>query len=295
VIDKSAPRLADPSTCGENLVDNLKSMLEVAPVRCPGCADYHLANAAIRLLDNAPWKRGSRASLLQTLECVLAELAARNASVVDILIAGAADTATLSTCAHAVWRKGEEFLRRIRFTVLDRCPTPLSLCADFGARHRLSLRTVPIKLNETSDAFQADLVVLHNLLPFIQQDRHAALLQMLGSWLKQDGRMVLWQPASPVSDREADRAIRFKRFAQLKAMIDKRILDVGAKADELSASIERNVDDHRPGQPRFPDTASIIELVRSAKLTVRSLEDFPHNCELRSKHYVMVVAKRSTP
>ena len=288
----SRPSLADPVACGEDLARNLKQMIAIAPQHCDNCTDYHIANATHRLLDNAPWRRGGRKALVDTVRPILAELAARKADPVDVVVAGSADTAVLSSCAHAAWLESESFLDRVRFTVLDRCRTPLILCEEYAALHGLEVTTNALDLSQTSGKFPADLIVLHNLLPFVSVDRQVGLLQTLGSWLREGGRVVLWQLVIPPDDREQDVLTRVKRVHIMKAMVDDGRIEINEPKATFFGRIEHYADDNRPGQPRSPDTASLKKLIASAGLEMQSIEELPHNCPLRSKLYVMIVAGR---
>ncbi len=78
-----------------------------------------------------------RPELIKLIKGILAEKAATAGSI-DILIPGSADTGILATAAHAAAVLGQAVLDRCRFTVIDRCPTPLILCSEFGARHHLN-------------------------------------------------------------------------------------------------------------------------------------------------------------
>ncbi len=296
-ISKTASRrrLADPVACGEDLARNLKQMIAIAPRHCDTCADYHIANATHRLLDNAPWKRGGRKTLVDTVRPILAELAARKADPVDVVVAGSADTAVLSSCAHAAWLESESFLDRVRFTVLDRCRTPLIVCEDYAALHGLEVTTNALDLSQTSRKFPANLIILHNLLPFVSVDRQVGLLQTLGGWLREGGRVVLWQLVIPPDDRERDVLTRVKRVQAMKAMVEDGTIEINEPKATFFGRIEQYADDNRPGQPRSPDTVSLKKLIASAGLEMHSIEELPHNCPLRSKLYVMIVAGRPSP
>jgi len=284
--------LSNPESCGEDLEENLNRTIAMAPSHCAGCADYHIANATVRLLDNAPWRRGAGKALLEALQPIFTRLKAGNTNPIDVVAAACADTAVLSACAHAAWIEDPQMLKRIRHTVIDRCPTPLALCEEFAARHDLQIRTNRVDLSNTERTFPADLIVLHNLLPFIPQDRHVGMLRQLGSWLKSGGRMVLWQLVIPPEDRDGDVLTRIKRVADMKAMVESGRITISETKETFFARLDRYADDNRPGQPRSPDTAALRSLIASAGLEISSIEEFPHNCPHRSKLYVMIVAGR---
>ncbi len=203
-----APDLADAATCGEDLARNVRQAIAIAPETCPGCADYHITSTLKRLIGKTVWERGARKALLDTLRPVFAELAARDTERIDVVIAACADTAVLSTCAHAAWLAGETILSRTHFAVVDRCRTPLVLCQDYGDQHGLQVGTEVVELLEPSRDFPADLIVLHNLLPFVPEDLQAGLLATFGRWLKTDGRLVIWNPVLAPDDRDGSHSTR---------------------------------------------------------------------------------------
>lgn len=284
------PSLADPATCGENLAHNLGRAVELAPF-CSGCADYHVFNALRRLSGKTSWARGTREALLNTLRMIFAESAAIGRDGVDFVVAGAADTGVLSTCAHAAWLNGQDFLDRTRFTVLDRCGSPLAMCEDYGARHGLSVHTEVVDLLEVSKPFPADIIVVHNLLSFLPWSRHVDFLQMLGGWLKQGDCIALWSTITPSDDREATDMRQGQRIAELKAMISDGRIEVNGPKDVLLARLEGNIESDRPGENVFSDMSTLPNLVARAGLEAWSIEEVSiPGAHQRNHQFTMVVA-----
>ena len=85
----------------------------------------------------------------------------------------------------------ECLLRRARFTVLDRCPSPLLLCEAYAAQNGLRILAETADLTTTSRAFPANLIVVHHLLPFLPEAEIPGALERLRSWLKENGRVGL--------------------------------------------------------------------------------------------------------
>ncbi len=287
-VPLARPDLADPVTYGEDLAHNLKRTMAIAPKICAGCADYHIISVLKRLVGKTVWERGARTALLDTLGPLFAEFVERDR--LDVVIAACADTAVLSTCAHAAMLAGDATLAKTRFTVVDRCPTPLALCQEYGDRHGLQVQTDIVELLETPKDFPADLIVLHNFLPFVPEDQQRPLLRAFGRWLKVGGRLVIWNPVLAPEDRGTNRSTERTRHADIRAMVEDGTIDIGEPRENLFARLERNVDDHRPGELSFTEVDSLPRLIASAGLETRSVVEMPQVRGWRSKLYVMVVA-----
>ena len=185
-----APSLVDPLTCGEDLLQNAARISELSPDHCIGCADYHIRSAAHRC---APIPKGigfDRPELVKLVKEILAEKAATAGSI-EILIPGSADSGILATAAHAAAMLGQAVLDHCRFTVIDRCPTPLILCREFGARHHIAVDTVQGDLVTTPRRFEADLILVHSVFRFMKRANQVKFLNKLGSWLNATGRLII--------------------------------------------------------------------------------------------------------
>src|SRR5262245_40257846 len=130
--------LSDPHSCGEDLDYNLLRATQIGPTLCGPCADYHVLFPARRLTGRVNGLETDRPDLIATVGREVAARAAAGRPAIDILIAGSADTGVLATCAHAAFAAAPDAIASVRFTVLDLCGTPLELCRDFAARHRLT-------------------------------------------------------------------------------------------------------------------------------------------------------------
>lgn len=157
----------------------------LAPIHCAACHGYHLARAR-RRLEATSRDALDRDEISRLVRDCLGRLAPGD--TVDVLLAGSADTSLLATCAAAASELGGP---AARYTVIDRCRTPLALCDAFAARHGLAVRTASIDLGaaEAGD-FAADLIVVHSLLRFLPQAAHRAAMRTLRGWLKPGGRIV---------------------------------------------------------------------------------------------------------
>jgi hypothetical protein len=283
--------IADPATCGEDVAGNLERMISIAPGHCPDCADYHITNAAVRLLDRAPWRR-ARPALLNALAPLLVEIGARGNAPIDVVIAGSADTAALSTCGHAAWAAGDGILGRTRFTVLDRCRSPLVICDVYGAGNGLTVHTEALDLTSTAKVFSADIIVVHHLLPFVAEDQVAGLLRRLGGWLKEGGRLVLWHDVAPREDEGPNRRVKAARIAEIKARVGKGAIAITEPADVFFARLDKYVGTISEDPSSLAELESVKDLIASAGFAIRSLDVSPHTCPSRARRYLMIVAER---
>jgi hypothetical protein len=265
--------LADLATCGEDFARNLRRVMAIALTHCDGCADYHIAHVAKRLTGRTGWSHGARESLVDALQPILADLAVRDNGRIDVVVAACADTAVLATCAHAASLTGEGLLGRTRFSVLDRCRTPLALCEEFGQRYELTVRTDTVDLTETSKHIPADLIVLHNLLSYVPEERHRPLLQTLAGWLKVGGRLILWNDLVPPEHRDRFHLFLETQVADVKAMLNRGEMEIGEPKAAFIARLERTLDRARRHPHRLTDTESFTELIASVGLKVLSTEE----------------------
>ncbi|WP_162916817.1 class I SAM-dependent methyltransferase [Dongia deserti] len=165
----------------EDLAANLRLVEALAPAHCSGCMGYHLARARRRLKAGSP-DALDRTETIQLLRTCLGQA---SHGAVDIVIAGVGDTNLLATCAEAM-----PDLAKVRFTVLDRCRTPLVLCEAFARRHGLNVETSQVEVGAPDAAFPADIILVHSLLRFLPRSAHRAVMLALRRWLKPEGMIL---------------------------------------------------------------------------------------------------------
>ena len=284
-------KLGDPVTCGEDIARNVTQTISLAPQYCDQCADYHIVNTLKRLSGLMSWDSGGRKPILDALHNVIAEVSDGHSGQIDFLIAACADTAILSTTAHAAFLAGDAVLGRARFTAVDQCRTPLMLCEDFGIRNGLTVQTDVVDLLDTSKTFSADIIIMHNFLPFIAVDLHADLLRTLGRWLKSDGRLILWNPVKGPAIKVDSHSRLQKQIATIKEKIESGLVTINEPKDTLYARLDRMIEDPRPGEKRFTDVNALPDLIKSAGLEVRSVEEV-HMGSARNSLYLTVIAGR---
>jgi hypothetical protein len=122
---------------------------------------------------------------------IVGETAGASTGPLRIVIAGAADTGILATCAHAVSSLGPDVAARVAYTVIDLCMTPLALCETFARRHGLSVDLHRADLCKMDITIPSDLVVLHSILSYLPATHHHATIRELRRWLKPRGRMLV--------------------------------------------------------------------------------------------------------
>jgi SAM-dependent methyltransferase len=186
----SLTSISDPGSCGEDLDENLRLVARLAPVHCQDCDGYHLRYAIVRTLRGEIGVNDDRDQLVSLVRAQMVDTPLRSKPVVDVLIAGAADTGILATCAHALQKASGETGPAARFSVVDICETPLALCRLFARRHRLDITTTCANLIEPANTFSADIIVLHSVLTHLPVEFHEGLLRNLSRWLSPHGRIV---------------------------------------------------------------------------------------------------------
>lgn len=276
-----SPSLFDPLTCGEDLLQNAARISELAPDHCVGCADYHIRSAAHRC---APIPKGigfDRPELIGLITRLIAEKA-DSGGTIEVLIPGSADTGILATAAHAAAAMGQGMLDRCRFTVIDRCPTPLILCQEFGERFHLNVDPVKGDLIANSLDFAADLIVVHSVFRFIASADQVAFLKSLGNWLKESGHLIISNRLRPDEAAEADSEFRKRSVAN--AFFEERLAEGAVKTREppqiVLARLRRAVHDgeDRPGE--FQSLEDVRELIAQSQLQEVSLKQLSWNFEL---------------
>jgi hypothetical protein len=196
--------ITDPATCGEDHSYNLALATTYASQFCGTCADYHTTISINRILGTSAWFGISRPALVDFISNSLGE----GTDSRDILIAGAGDTSTFATCAHAVAIKGPRYIEATRFHILDKCETPLALCRDFAQRHNLTAHIGRDDLTKPSGNYLADIVIMHSVLNFIPVDHHLDILRNALSWLKPNGRLFVWNALPSGPDARSKAALR---------------------------------------------------------------------------------------
>jgi hypothetical protein len=272
--------LLDPRTCGEDLPAMASRMSELAPMLCRDCADYHLRFAITRCV--SPFDKSvavDRALLIRRIQDILAGPAQSSSASVNILIAGAADTGVLATCAHATAALGERLLLRCRFIVFDRCRSPLALCAEFAARHGLRLRTVEADLTTVNEDFAADLIVCHSFLRFLDRPGQIDLLKKFDDWLRPEGAIVVSQSIRPKGKSHLGKEVRRlnSNLALAKAAVADGRITLAPDAMPVFERLFASNHDHLTRSGDIASTGDLRDLLLEAGLRERSIDVVEHD------------------
>ena len=179
----------------------------------------------------------------------------------------------LATCAHAALVHGGDVFQRVRFTVLDRCRTPLELCRDFARRHRLNIEVVATDLTEDGPARETDFVVLHAFLSFLPRSLHLPLLLRCAGWLRPGGRLCLWNPiADPAGARHDSREVADEMRAIVEAGLRHGRLRLHEPPERLLARLDREAAAGRGGATRYWSVAELRALLDQVGLPIHAVE-----------------------
>ena len=265
------PKLSDPTNCGEDHVYNLSRVTAIAKVHCGDCENYHITTPVFRLTGRCAWNEGARTVLTGFVQSFLAGRTP-SGDPIEIVIAGAADTSILASCAHAANFATNGNLEDVRFTVLDKCGTPLELCRDFAQLHGLKVDAFAADLTRLVRAYPADVIVLHSVLAFIPQSCHAALLRECGRWLKPGGRIFLWNSITPEHGPRAKHS-RIEVSNRMRAMIKAEAVTINEPIAQFIGRLDHLIEVPR-GIHRIASTAAVHHLLAEVGLPVISAETF---------------------
>jgi hypothetical protein len=184
--------LSDPATCGEDLVGNLDLLARLSEDFCVDCGGYHAWHGIDRVIRTKTGIDDDRPDLIAALQGIIASIAeSKGTDAIELLIPGSADTGILATCAHAAWSLGEATGSRLRYTIMDLCETPLSLCRVYAKHHGLAVQTIRTDFTAPLPPLTADIVLLHSILNYIPPARHVGFLRELGTMLNPLARMIV--------------------------------------------------------------------------------------------------------
>ena len=291
------PKLSDPVSCGEDHIYNLSRVTAIAKVHCGDCENYHITTPVFRLTGRCAWNEGARTVLTGFMQDFLTE---RTPGVdpIDIVIAGAADTSILASCAHAANTVTNGNLESVHFTVLDKCETPLELCRDFAQVHGLNICTSAVDLTKTVKTYSADVIILHSVLAFIPQPTQAAFLRECGRWLKPGGRIFLWNSLTLEHDPRAKQS-RVDVSNRIRAMIEAETVTINEPVAQFIDRLNHLIEVPR-GIHRIASTADIHQLLNEVGLPVLSVETFdlkrvvPDQPPMSRPHVLTVLGPPST-
>jgi 2-polyprenyl-3-methyl-5-hydroxy-6-metoxy-1,4-benzoquinol methylase len=223
----------------EDVFANMARVSAIANRLCDGCADYHVGYVCRRATSPDFSILSDRTEIIEMIGRELGSRAETNGPI-DILIAGASDTGLLATAAMGAAAAGPEIAARARFTVIDRCGTPLELCRAYAAQAKLNLNVAKVDLTKAEADFSADLICVHSVFRFLSPDIHVTVLQRLARWLKPQGRIVFSQRLTEVNSLSHTQimATRIERVAEAVTANPKLVSE---PLDDFLARLERMV------------------------------------------------------
>jgi SAM-dependent methyltransferase len=244
---------------------------ELAPVLCTpageggaGCAWYHALYPSLRVLGLAatPERHGA------FYDEVIGSLA-RGGAHRRIAVTGAADAGMLAHVLRAYRREGAH----PRIDVIDRCATPLRLCADYAARTAADVRTVVSDVLGWTPTERFDLITTHafiGMFPHAQQPRLAARWRRA---LRSGGTLVsvarvdpAWTAACP--------GFSAPQAAAFRDLVAGRVRERGAPADgdERSWAARASAYARRMRSFPFASVEALVTLLADAGLAVDRLD-----------------------
>jgi hypothetical protein len=266
----AASDLADPATCGEDLAHNIRRVVDYAPAHCSACLDYHMVHPILRGIGRVGVANSNRAELIEVVGALIRERAAAQDGPIDIVIGGTADTQIPAACTHAALVHGGSAFPRVRFTVLDRCDTPLALCRDFAVRHGIVFDTRAVDLVTTEDAFAADILINHSLFNYVPSELHVATLKKTAAWLKPGGRLLFYMGIRSTGLCAGIRDRNAQGHALIRAALDSGALKIAEPRDVFEARLKSP----KGRISEFASTAVVYDLFERCNLTLVGGERF---------------------
>jgi SAM-dependent methyltransferase len=163
----------------EELPQMARALFDLALSNCGACCDYHATWGFLRAA-------GLRRGAVADFESLSAEFSGLRAKP-RILITGCADTGQLTLVANSLAGSSPSI------TLVDRCATPLRLCAGFARQNGIDLEIRQGSVEELQDVGRYDAIFSHEFLGFVDEGKHLALLNVLNRALVPNGRVIIAQ------------------------------------------------------------------------------------------------------
>lgn len=264
--------ISDPVSCGENLADTARRAIEIAPTLCQGCADYHATFSLWRLSGPLGGVEADRPELIETIGGLLAERIRDKRGPINVVVAAAADTGILATCAHAAWAYAKHELPRISFTVIDRCATPLALCREYGVRHAIAVSTACLDLVTTREMFPADIIVTHSLFRRLTSEARRKIHSDFANWLAPGGYIVSSERLRPPDQRQIETTWYEETHEKVRGILDTPEFADIAATRVAHDRLARLMQGFRKRQHEFDSPAEVRALFTDGGLPLRSLQ-----------------------
>lgn len=186
-----------------------------------------------------------------------------------VLIAGTADTTALQLLGACAGSPSD-----LRFTVADRCPSPLRRVAAHAAAHRMDVRTVETDLSMLGSGDPWDLVFIHYTLSFADTQARRSILRAIADGLAPGGTVIC---VAKFGERAGGNDPGDAWLAPLRPAIDRVLAghpEARASVDALLPGYAKSRDERATSQPTVEeleaDLASAGLAVRARHATARS-------------------------
>lgn len=287
--------LLDAETCGQDHAHNLRRMVEAARNSCSACRDYHATISYYRLTDTSAWSVEQRGELHDFIQGRI-ELQFLDSDRFTVLIGGVADTSILAACAHTIAKRDAGLLDKTRFSIFDKCPTPLTVCNDFALKYGLEADIHVNDLTAPNRGYSVDAMVLHSVLNFIPANHHRRIIETAIEWLKPGGELFLWNSLRR-ENRGAEIAVRKYERDRVHSLLNENHIDLTGDLDDFVQMLERRT--HRPsGQPKahpsfeyFEEIFASIGLEPKVFEIVTETQRLPDGSTLERPYLEAIIAK----
>jgi SAM-dependent methyltransferase len=188
----------DPDALDALMRESAALALRLAQQHCPaptaddpGCAWYHGFWQIPRLMGIGKSTGGQAAFLLAALRAH-----ARAGDFGRVLVSGTADYA-MPALVHRAYRSEGA---RLELTVVDRCETPLRLCAWYAQKSGESLRAVRSNILDLRESGSFDLVLTNSFLGYFDPRQRQQLFAVWADLLRPGGKVVFSNRVRPGFD-----------------------------------------------------------------------------------------------
>lgn len=156
---------------------------------CGECRAFHATRGYLRATGFRRGAENDRETLIDVVR-------AQSGEASSILIAGSADSGLFEVVAQATSETNPSIM------VVDKCETPLHQVKALAESIGRKVETGVADLTETAPEGPFDLIFMHHLLPFIQEDRQVKLLSDLAKTLNPLGKIFLVNHVRPIHAKE---------------------------------------------------------------------------------------------
>jgi hypothetical protein len=262
--------LLDPQTFGEDLFAIANRAAELSTTLCDGCAAYHFRIPAFRAVGSSESLGIDRPKMVEAISQIWKQNYRKNMPF-ELVIAGSADTGLLATAAHAIALQGEDALGRTHFTVIDRCATPLLLCAEFAAQHGIECSTIQGDLIAVGPAMPAHVVLMHSVLRFFPERERVDFLKHASGWLAPQGVLLISNSYGRQSDEQ--RCSREKNKEECLHRVEHSIelgqLRAPFPVHDLAATLKQSCMASLDRDRVFIDPSDLEKLAKAAGLGIK--------------------------